>query len=266
MPDPPGLYVYALTRPGWPAHALGTGIDDASLFPVTVGAVSAVVHEHPGAPYSGNDETLRRRVLQHNDLVERLWSRDRAVLPMTFDVIVSGTEDETARQRLEAWLRAIETPASEGLDRVDGRVELHVDLALDRREAAAADADVLALRQRIRDESPGIARLLRKRLDGLERDAADALADRIYPELRARLAACSADIVENLRATPGDGEVLVLSAALLVDEGAVDDVGRVLAAVQAEEPAMRVRFLGPWPPYSFAALRPEAPASRRPAT
>lgn len=256
MPELEGLYVYALIRSSAEPRALGTGIDDAVLLPVVSGPITAVVHEHAGPPYGGDDETLRRRVLQHNDVVDRLWARDRAVLPMTFDVIVTGSGAETARDRLEVWLRSVEEAAVEGLARVGGRVELRVDLALDRRAAAAGDPEVQALKQRIRSEQPGIARLLQKRLAGLERDSADARADRAYPELRARLARCSTDLVENPRATAEDGEVLVLSAALLVDEGSVDEVGRELAALQGEEPALRVRFLGPWPPYSFAALRP----------
>lgn len=252
-----GLYVYALIRSGVDPGSLGTGIDDAPLLPVSGEAVTAVVHEHRGPPY-GDDEALARRVLQHNDVVDRLWARDRAVLPMTFDVIVTGSGAETPRDRLASWLRSVEESAVAGLDRVGGRVELRVDLAFDRRAAAASDPEVQALLRRIGGEQPGIARLLQKRLAGLERDAADARADRAYPELRARLARCSTDLVENPRATAEEGEVLVLSAALLVDEGSVDEVGRELAALQDEEPALRVRFLGPWPPYSFAALRPTA--------
>ena len=261
MPDAAGLYVYALVRAAVLDGGLGTGIDDLPLVAVSAGPVAAIVHEHPGAPYDGEDEeTLRRRVLQHNDVVERLWSRDRAVLPMTFDVIVGAAEHETAQDRLTTWLRSVEEAALEGLGRAAGRVELRVDLALDRGDAASADPDVLALRDRIRTEQPGIARLLRKRLDGLEREAADAVADRIYPDVRARLARHSVDVIENPRASAGDRQVLVLSTALLVDEGSVERVGRELAAITEEETALRELFLVPWPPYSFAALRPAASA------
>ncbi|MGV9915200.1 GvpL/GvpF family gas vesicle protein [Streptomyces tendae] len=47
-------------------------------------------------------------------------------------------------------------------------------------------------------------------------------------------------------------ETHVLSAALLVRHEDVDAVGTVLSQTRAEQPACRVRFLGPWPPYSFA--------------
>src|SRR3954451_3967174 len=106
MAEPRGLYVYALIRAASAARDLGTGIDDADLFAVPVGGVAAVVHDHPGEPFGGADETLRRRVLQHNDVVDRLWSADRAVLPMTFDVIVAGDGDTSARERLQGWGRA----------------------------------------------------------------------------------------------------------------------------------------------------------------
>ncbi len=36
-------------------------------------------------------------------------------------------------------------------------------------------------------------------------------------------------------------------------------MGAVLAAVRDEQPAARIRFLGPWPPYSFADLSDDGP-------
>jgi len=260
VPDPDGLYVYALV-PSSRAGGFGTGIDGAPLLAVEVGDVAAVVHEHRGGPSGGDDETLRRRVLEHTEVVERLWAADHALLPMTFDVIVAGSADATARDRLETWLGSIEDAARDGLERIGGRVELRVDLALDLHQAAAADAEVQILQARIGAASTGVARLLRKRLDLLEREVTEALADRRYPDLRSRLAGASAEISENPRAVAEGGEVLVLSAALLVDEDAVDRVGHVLAGMRDEEPALRVRFLGPWPPYSFVALRPAAVGS-----
>jgi hypothetical protein len=82
----------------------------------------------------------------------------------------------------------------------------------------------------------------------------ERLADALYAEVRERLARLSADIVENRRSSAEPGEVLVLSASLLADEDEVPAVGRTLGAIAAEQPAARVRFYGPWPPYSFADL------------
>ncbi|UYM26214.1 GvpL/GvpF family gas vesicle protein [Streptomyces albus] len=50
------------------------------------------------------------------------------------------------------------------------------------------------------------------------------------------------------------GEVSVFAGALLVRREEIDTVGALLAALQEEHPAARIRFLGPWPPYSFTEL------------
>lgn len=41
-------------------------------------------------------------------------------------------------------------------------------------------------------------------------------------------------------------------AAAATDD--IDAVGAILSDLQARQPAARVHFLGPWPPYSFVEL------------
>jgi hypothetical protein len=251
-----GLYVYALTTGEVDDAVLGTGVDGLPLRVVRAGPVSAIVHDHEGGPFAGPEAEVRRRVLEHDAVVERVWAARRAVLPMTFDVIVEGREQDGAEARLERWLRAAADDIDERLHAVRGAVELRVDVTLDQHAAAAGDPEVTAVREELERATPGIQRLLRKRLARLERDVAERLADELYPEVRARLARLSVDLVENRRAPAGEGETVVLSAALLAPEHATTRLGEELAALDAEQEAVRVRFLGPWPPYSFAALRP----------
>lgn len=253
-----GLYLYAVVPGTVDAAALGAGIDGQALRLVPGDGVAAVVHRHDGPPYAGTDEEVRRRVLEHDAVVERLWAPHRPLLPMTFDVIVAGTEAEAPEARVERWLTGTRSAIEERLHAVEGRVELRADVTLAAGPAAKDDPDVLRVDEEMRAASPGVQRLLRKRLQRLEQQVAERLAARLYPEVRARLAARSADLVEHDRATPAAGEVLVLSAALLVAEDSTQEIGEALAAIAAEQPAVRIRFLGPWPPYSFAALRPGA--------
>jgi hypothetical protein len=145
---------------------------------------------------------------------------------------------------------------------VRDRDELRVDLGLDRGAAAAPDEELRRLREEAGGASPGVARLLQKRIQRREHEVAERRADALYPVLRRRLATASVELVENERATAEAGEALVLSASLLVDQDAVSRVGTELRRMGEEEPALRIRFYGPWPPYSFADLPrpPEAPA------
>ena len=259
MSETAGAYVYALVPASFPVEPLPSGIDGAPLRVVRAGPVGAVVHECGGEPYSGDDDTTRRRVLEHNGVVDRLWQRDRAILPMTFDVIVAGTEESSAVDRLAQWLRGSAEEIVAGLAAVAGHVELRVDLFLPIAAAAADDPDVAQLRTRIGSASAGIQRLLRRQLDQSERDVAERVADRVHAAARPRLARWSADLRDNRVRSPGAEELPVLSCSLLVEEAAVPRIGEELAALARDWPIVRVAFLGPWPPYSFARLRPASP-------
>ena len=248
-----GLYLYAVARRA--PEDLGTGIDGALVERVTAHGLTAVVHRHDAAPYSGADDDVRRWVVEHSEVVERLWQAD-AVLPMSFNVIVAGTAEEPAGRRLGAWLGEHADRLHARLERLAGRGELQVEIGLDQHRAAAGDARVDELRADLDGRPPGVRRLLTKRLEQLEREVTGAIADGLHPSLRRRLAATAEEVTETRRVHPPPGVVPVLAVALLVPLDGVERVGHELARVRDEEPAARIRFVGPWPPYSFAELAP----------
>ena len=251
--DGPGLYVYAVVPAGLDPATLGAGIDGASLELVeATEGLAAVVHRHGAPPYTGSDSEAERRVLEHSNVVERCWAHAGSVLPMGFNVIVANGETQSARERLTEWLDRSGPALSERLSIVRGRVELRVEISLDEGEAARTSDEALRLEEELTHRPAGVQRLLRRKLASLVREAAEESANRRYPEYRRRLAALSQDIVENLRGHPPAGCVTVLNVSVLVDREDVPRIGAELAEIQAEDAALRVRFLGPWPPFSFA--------------
>lgn len=252
------LYLYGIVTTA-PAD-LGTGIDDMSLHAIAGPQdLAAVVHEHDGGPYQGADADVERWVVEHSAVVERVWRTGGTVLPASFNVIIAPTAQTTAQRRLQEWLEDHAEPLRARLAALTGRVELRVEIALDHHRAAEQHPDVVAARAELEDRPPGVQRLLRKRLDHLERDITEAVARDRDTDYRRRLEAISDELAENRRPRPDPGTALVLSVSLLVLADAVQDVGLVLTAVQDEEPAARIRFLGPWPPYSFADLLGQDP-------
>lgn len=251
------LYVYAIIPAPVPDAVLGglEGIDGQPVRPVTApDGVAALVHEAEPVPYQGPDETVKRWILEHSQVVEHAWEAAGTVLPVTFNVLVRPEEEETADERLVAWLEAESASLRETLNRLRGRVELRVEISLERAAASVDDAQVRALRSELEEKPPGLRRLLEKKAEQAERQAADRLADRLYPEYRRRLARCVEELTESRRSPASSGNVPVLSAAVLVSRDAVERVGAELARIQEEQPAARIRFLGPWPPYSFAEM------------
>ncbi|WP_136610449.1 GvpL/GvpF family gas vesicle protein [Sinomonas albida] len=262
-----GLYVYAIVPADLDPATLGAGIDAQPLELVTVAeGVAAVVHRHDAPPYAGSDRDAERRVLEHGNVAERCWAHAGTVLPMGFNVIVTRGEEDSARERLAEWLRHSAPALVERLAALHGGVELRVEISLDEQAAARESPEARQLEEDLRTRPPGVQRLLRKKLATLVRQEAEARADHLYPGYRRRLAGLSRDVAENLRGHPPEGYVTVLNVSLLASREEVPRIGGELTDIQAEDPAVRVQFLGPWPPFSFASMPNTPRAQSEPGT
>jgi hypothetical protein len=257
MTQDTALYVYALL-PGRPDAADGvTGLDGRPLRLVAVPGtgVTALVHDAAPEPFQGDDERVRRWVAQQSEAVTTVWERTGSLLPMTFNVLVADdpATGRSAEQRLGEWIREQADDVENQLRALAGRCELRVEIALDR-AAVAGQAGPAEAGDETR-LSPGMRRLLAKQREQREKNAAGRLADTLHADLRRRLLSVAEDLRDR-GTTGGADETAVLSASLLVRQEDVDAVGLVLSEAQARRPALRIRFLGPWPPYSFAEIRP----------
>lgn len=252
-----GLYVYAII----PAEGLSTtqlpqGINDQSLYLVESNGLAAIVHESAPEPYQGPDADVQRWILEHSDVVDAAWQHLGTILPVTFNVIVAPGDDAEHQpvQRLQAWLAKSADMMRAHLDKLRDHVELRVNISLDEDTATANDPELAKLRDGIDTRPAGVQRLYRKRLAERTRKAADRMADELYPRIRKRLIALAEDMVESPRLQREPGSVTVLNASLLVHRDVVDAIGVELADIRDNQPGAQIRYLGPWPPYSFGEL------------
>lgn len=249
-----GLYVYAIVPAADIAEtALGTGIDEEPLRLVTSDGLAAVVHASATEPYQGPDAEVERWILEHSQVVDAVWETANTVLPVTFNVIVSpGDNAETAEQRLMQWLASSADTVREHLEALRDRVELRVEISLDETVVASTSQELVEMQQATDSRSAGVQRLYRKRLEERTREVAEKAADRLYPEYRRRLATLVEDLSENTRLGRTPGRVSVLTVSLLVHRSDMDAIGLELADIRDTQPGAQIRYLGPWPPYSFA--------------
>ncbi|MFF0692169.1 GvpL/GvpF family gas vesicle protein [Streptomyces tendae] len=187
-----------------------------------------------------------------------MWERSGSALPMTFNVLVADEPPpgngpgpgRGAEQRLTDWITSQASSLTNRLQELAGRCELRVEITLDRPAApTTTPAQGTAATSATETRSPGMLRLLGKQR---ARNAAGELADTLHARVRHRLLSVAEDLRDRAPTQRTSDETHVLSAALLVRHEDVDAVGTVLSRTRAEQPASRVRFLGPWPPYSFA--------------
>lgn len=260
------LYVYAVVpdtqRPFWGA----IGLDGASVRSVAGAGCAALVHDAPAAAYQGTDDQIKVWLLEHVRVVERAWEECGTVLPVAFNTLVDGRDDLSAEARLHHWLCDAASRLAARLMALRGRVELKVAITLDAVASADDDPEVQALRSDLAGKPAGLRRLLERKVERLEQQQANKLADRLYREYRRRIAMHAEELIEQRRTRSQDGSIPVLTVAVLLPATGVEALGAELAAFHAAEPRIRIRFLGPWPPYSFAHLErfPLPPATARP--
>lgn len=252
-----GLYVYAIIPADTlSASELPTGIDGQQLHLVDVEGLAAIVHDAAAEPYQGPDSVVKRWILEHSDVVDAAWQKIGTILPMTFNVIVAPGDDtqDPPADRLRTWLSKSAPMIRRHLDQLRDRVELRVDISLDIDTATADDPELRELREGIDTRPTGVQRLYRKRLEERTRNVADRIADDLYPRIRKRLVALAEDMVETTRPEREPGSVTVINASLLVHQDTIDAVGLELADIRDNQLGAQIRFLGPWPPYSFGDL------------
>jgi hypothetical protein len=249
------LYVYAIVPGGSPAPT-GTGIDGSPLHTVDADLVSAVVHTHHSSPYEGPDDDVKRWVLEHSDVIEECWTHAPSVLPVSFNVIARGSEESgaTAEEQLRSWLQDTGQELMQRLTDLADTSELRVEINLDTDEFPQQEPDVAELKADLEGKAPGVRRLLEKRLQKVQKQLTEAAADRLYPEYRTRIAAQCLQLQDYATTQRPEGAVSVLSAACLVDSAHISRLGAELTKIQEETSAAQIRFLGPWPPYSFVDI------------
>lgn len=253
----PGLYVYGIIPSDTVVdHQLGTGIDDEPLELIPSGKIAAIVHSCSTEPYQGQDSTVERWILEHSHVIEAAWQAAGTILPMSFNVIVSpgNGAEESAKHRLAKWLTASIDVLGGRLEELRDRVELRVEIALAEATIASLNQELVDLQGATEARPAGVQRLYRKRIEERTREVTERTADQLYPQYRRRLAALAEDLVENTRPGRKPGNVTVLTVSLLVHQDNMDAIGVELADIRDNLPGATIRYLGPWPPYSFSEV------------
>lgn len=243
-----GLYLYCIAVDRPEASALSVSapaLDGSAVLVIPQSALLVVVHSCPAEPYQGSSEDVRAWILAHNAVVTEVWEHTGTVLPMAFDSIMTGDRERDAESVLADWIREHSGELSATLAELDGKVELGVRVYYD---APAAGAE----REAVARGREYFQKQLSKRREAADRQLRlDAEANRIVAGLGEIAHAIRVNTPNT--ATQAEGETSgreLMSVSLLVERNSIGEVGSFLDTVT--DGGYRVRFTGPWPPYSFA--------------
>ena len=248
MSERTGLYLYCIAPQrddAGPLVLTAPALDGGGVRVVPSSGLLVVVHSCPPEPYQGSPDDIRTWILAHNAVVTQVWELTGNVLPMAFDSIVLPDGERNAESVLAGWIGDNRDVLSARLAELDGNVELGVRVYYDPPAASTDRAPVARGREYFQSQ-------LAKRREASERQVRlDAEANRLVAGLGALSHSIRVNAPSALAQTEGveSGREL-LSVSLLVGREDIREVGAFLDTVTDQ--GYRVRFTGPWPPYSFA--------------
>jgi hypothetical protein len=238
-------YVYGVLRAGADVAISEGGVGDERVEFVTSGKLAAMVSPAPPGEVPGN----RRNLLAHSRVLQEA-ARDVCVLPMRFGVVMpseAAVKEELLDAHAEQLLVQLET--------FDGLAELEVKLLCPEDEllrGVVAGNPEIVKRRKALEGKPGEATYYERiELGELVAAALDARREELTRRVLERVEPLSAatEIGERLH------EQMVASFALLVERGRIPEVDVAVDKLGEElGPEIRIRYVGPLPPYSFATL------------
>jgi hypothetical protein len=234
------LHVYGVIRAGASIETL-TGRQGAEVRLVTDDGLSALVSEVDATAAVG-----RHDLLSHAHVLENVIT-GTTVIPMRFGIALE--DDEDVRERL---LRRESDSLQHLLERFEGLLQVTVqafhheepalrEVVRRKPELVAASAELRRLPEVVaRSRNVDLGQAIAAGLQELQGSDRRMVLDRLRPHASAT--------VEN----EPRGQLEVAHAAFLLDRDSAASFGEKVAALGEEvEGWMRLRFIGPQPPYAF---------------
>jgi gas vesicle protein GvpL/GvpF len=238
------VYVYGVLPAAEAANATETGVDGRAVRAITHEGLAALVSD-----VQGDALAAAREVRAHWRVLEEA-SQHATVLPVRFGTVMEG-EDDVRHQLLEH-----DADRLGGLLReLAGRVQLSVKGDYDEdallRDVVAGSPSIAALRERVRDKPDAAGYYDRIQLGEM---VATGVARRREDDEGSALAQLQ-PLAVRARAEPPSSSAQAFNLAFLVERDRIEDFGRAVAAL-GEQVAerMRIRYVGPLPPYSFTDI------------
>lgn len=257
-----GLYLYCVVpsheRQGLPpkgraSKGFGTaGISGKAVYPLNYRNLALVVHDCPPIPYnSSNPKKVAEWIKTHHQVVDRAWEAYGGVLPFSFNMIVRETPKENAFDNAIHWLETNYDLIQTRIKELNGKAEFGIQIFWDRERAAQKflenDSLLLSLQNELKSKGKGAQFLIQEKMQKTLRLILERQGTQYTQEILDKVKNAVFDYkIEKVK----EGEILAFSCLAEKENPAV---GERLAEIE-KSGQLKVRFAGPFPPYSFAKV------------
>lgn len=252
------LYCIVNSPSGSQEHLGNIGIERQAVYTIPYKDIAAIVHTCQPVPYDSKDPRKAEGwVLEHSYVIDQAMKKYESILPFSFDVILREGDSQ-----IEQWLIRNYDLLWEQLDALLGKAEYTVQIFYDyeflKAKILMANLDLNDMQNRIENESKGKAYLLSKKLNQIIKRDLEAESRLLAEEFLLQINEHADKLVVNDRPSwiPEDfrDKKLMASYSCLVRKDNVDRLGEVLEGINSLQ-GFRVRFTGPWAPFTFVDLQ-----------
>ncbi|MDA2936601.1 GvpL/GvpF family gas vesicle protein, partial [Patescibacteria group bacterium AH-259-L05] len=108
------------------------GIEKEQVYTILYKDLCLVVHDSPLEPYKSEDESkIKKWVIAHQNVIEKVQKKFGTVLPLGFDTIIKGDEKAAPEANIEAWLKKDYSSLKETIAKVKGKREYGIQIFWD---------------------------------------------------------------------------------------------------------------------------------------
>ncbi len=248
------LYLYGVGEGRENTRFGPVGIEEAEVYTVAYDGLLAIVQDCQPEPFeSQDDEQVKQWLFIQQKVLDMAMDKFNTVLPMGFNTIIHA-EGEHSTQTVKHWLAEESARLRQTFERVRGKDEYGIQVLVDdetlKRSGLDENPAIQKLEQEMEAKPAGARYMFQQRLEKAIEEALEEKCGQCFREVYEAVLAVSDDIkVEKTKKTE-DGTHMVSNLSCLVAKEKAEELGRVLAVIDARE-GFRLHFTGPWPPYNF---------------
>lgn len=251
-----GLYLYGITEVNAQMKLGEIGIEGNEVYTIPYKGLSAIVHNCLLNPYKSDDEeVIKGWVKAHQHVLDVAVDKFGTVIPFGFDVIIKPENNTNAEEALNRWVSEEYDSLMEKMNKIRGKKEYGVQIfynpsAITERIVEESE-EISKIKEQMKSKSPGVAYMHKQKLENTIKKEMESRMDSYYKDFYRRINKGVEELtVEKTKKYDEGGKQMVMNLSCLVSDAKYKELASELDEIEKIE-AFSVRFIGPWPPYSF---------------
>lgn len=251
-----GLYLYGIVDTEVQMKLGEIGVEGNDVYTIPHKGLSAIVHNCPLEPYKTDDEeVVKGWVKTHQHVLDIAENRFGTVMPFSFDVIIKPESNANAEEALKKWISEEFDSLMERMNRIRGKKEYAVQVfytpSVMTEQIVEETEEIRKIKEEMESKSPGVVYMYKQKLENTIKKEMESKMDSYFKDFYRKIGNHAEEInVDKTKKSDEKDKQMVINLSCLVSDDKYKELASELDEIDKTD-AFSVRFIGPFPPYSF---------------